>query len=174
MADQKGFQPDHNGLEPQPEIVLLTQRDERYETVIGHLRDNAELLRVMWEHGGHRFDEHPDREWMVALDQDGTAMAWVTAIPTGTPAAPAYQWQLGFVRPEYRDRTPYPAIVAAMHAHTQHARGLTYVYEYPKPLMEELGWRVTDSRPIKGRKRERWYRRRERWYEMTWTPGITE
>ncbi|MEV0732322.1 hypothetical protein [Polymorphospora sp. NPDC050346] len=125
------------------EILILCEGDPRYEEVIGGLRDDQDLLDLMWQAAESRLDEHPDKVWIVAVD-GARALAWCAYQPATDPRAQV-QAVNSFERPEAWDADWYGVVYAVRHELIRYRAGLTYVYDEIVDLHGWDGWTPTDD-----------------------------
>lgn len=132
---------------PQHEVLNLSIGDERYEEVLGQIRDDADLRRQMWADAEHRFDEAPAKVWTVVVVRDRgpwAPAAWAAASVQHDGDEPVLRCS-----DNYERRGPgrrwglYP--VAYRHRHITIVApsplpALTYLFDGPVRLHEADGW----------------------------------
>lgn len=148
------------------EVLILRQGDARYEQVFGQLRPDRELLADLWAAAESRLPEHPDKTWIVAVE-DGVPVAWCAYEPTSEQGAEV-KCTDSYERREVWGRGLYGRAFWVRHRMVRRKSAITYVFPEPLGLHLSAGWRITG---------EGWSREpgidSHHWYELRRSPGDT-
>jgi hypothetical protein len=127
------------------EVVILTAGDDRYEQVIGGLRNDRELLDVMWQAAESQLDERLDKVWVVAVEPaTGRALAWCAYQPT-TELNAQLKCVNSYERPECWDEDLYGVVYAVRHELIRHSSAVTFVFDEPLQMHLWDGWQPFDD-----------------------------
>lgn len=160
------------------ELVNVQTGHPRYEELIGQIRLDDQLRQQMWRDAEHRFTEHPDKIWSMALVRGGGR--WV---PAAWAAAQVVDGWLSctdnYERPGFRGPDLgrigwglYPEAYAYRHATVVTPSRLparTFIFDQPCVLHEQDGWMytgVTATSHEAGTPHDWWEMRRD----PTWLP----